>query len=98
MHVHRIDSAAHDALHASVPHGSAVRRQDAQPTAAQRLRDVILAGTAGEQLQSLTQQLSRVPDVRFDVVNAVRERLDRGEYVSRHAAERTAAAIQGTES
>ena len=37
--------------------------------------------------------LHEIPDVRVDVIEEVRERLSRGEFLSRAAAEKTAEAI-----
>ena len=37
--------------------------------------------------------LHDIPDVRADIMEEVRQRLDRGDFLSREAAEKTAAAI-----
>ena len=42
---------------------------------------------------SLMIALDDIPDVRADVMEEVRQRLDRGDFVSREAAEKTAEAI-----
>ncbi len=41
----------------------------------------------------LVASLHEIPDVRADVIEEVRERLNRGEFLSRDAAEKTAEAI-----
>jgi len=59
-----------------------------------------LAGKASVQaaptstiLSRLTTELRRVPEVREELVSQVSERLDTGHYLTKAAAERTAAAI-----
>ena len=42
---------------------------------------------------SLMAKLQEIPDVRADVIEDVRQRLQRGEMMTREAAEQTAAAI-----
>lgn len=45
------------------------------------------------ELSPFANGLTELPEVRMDVVEEVRERLRRGEHLTRDAAERTAAAI-----
>ena len=45
------------------------------------------------ELSPLMDGLDELPDVRMDVVEEVRQRLKRGEHLTRDAAEKTAAAI-----
>ena len=47
----------------------------------------------GSELDQLTRQLGGISDVRPDVVAAARVRVQRGDYLTRAAAEQTAAAI-----
>ena len=47
----------------------------------------------GSELDRLTRQLDGISDVRPDVVAAARVRVQRGDYLTRAAAEQTAAAI-----
>lgn len=49
----------------------------------------------GDELESLTRQLDEISDVRPDVVAAAKVRVQRGDYLTRAAAEKTAAAILG---
>ena len=48
-----------------------------------------------DELESLTRQLDGISDVRSDVVEAAKVRMQRGDYLTRAAAEKTAAAILG---
>jgi hypothetical protein len=48
-----------------------------------------------DELESLTRQLDEISDVRADVVEAAKVRMQRGDYLTRAAAEKTAAAILG---
>ena len=48
-----------------------------------------------DELESLTRQLDGISDVRADVVEAAKVRMQRGDYLTRAAAEKTAAAILG---
>ena len=48
-----------------------------------------------DELESLTRQLDGIGDVRADVVEAAKVRMQRGDYLTRAAAEKTAAAILG---
>ncbi len=47
----------------------------------------------GSELDQLTRQLDGISDVRPDVVAAAKVRVQRGDYLTRAAAEQTAAAI-----
>ena len=47
----------------------------------------------GSELDQLTRQLDGISDIRPDVVAAARVRVQRGDYLTRAAAEQTAAAI-----
>ena len=49
--------------------------------------------TESAEVASLTASLGEIPEVRSDVVEEVRQRLSRGEHLTRDAAERTASAI-----
>ncbi len=49
--------------------------------------------TGGSELDQLTRQLDGISDVRPDVIAAARVRVQRGDYLTRAAAEQTAAAI-----
>jgi len=49
----------------------------------------------GDELESLSRRLDGISDVRPDVVAAAKVRLQRGDYLTRAAAESTAAAILG---
>jgi hypothetical protein len=49
----------------------------------------------GDELESLSRQLDGISDVRTDVVEAAKVRVQRGDYLTRAAAEKTAAAILG---
>jgi hypothetical protein len=48
-----------------------------------------------DELESLTRQLDEISDVRADVVEAAKVRMQRGDYLTRAAAEKIAAAILG---
>ncbi len=48
---------------------------------------------SGDELKSLSRQLDGIRDVRPDVVAAAKVRVQRGDYLTRAAAENTAAAI-----
>lgn len=48
-----------------------------------------------DELELLTRQLDGISDVRADVVEAAKVRMQRGDYLTRAAAEKTAAAILG---
>lgn len=67
--------------------GSAQERQ---------LGGVEIVGGAADQLASLASRLKEVPATRDDVVQQARERIEQGHYLTRDAAERTAASIRGT--
>lgn len=58
---------------------------------------VEVVGTQADKIGSLITKLKDIPSTREDVVTEVRVRLDQGEYVTRHAAERTAARILGSD-
>jgi hypothetical protein len=49
----------------------------------------------GDELKSLSAKLSGISEVRPDVVAAAKVRVQRGDYLTRAAAEQTAAAILG---
>ncbi|MCA9075321.1 MAG: flagellar biosynthesis anti-sigma factor FlgM [Planctomycetaceae bacterium] len=58
---------------------------------------VELVGGHAKQIQSLVSKLRDIPASRDEVVETVRGRLEQGEYTTRHAAERTAARILGSD-
>lgn len=49
----------------------------------------------GDELEALSRQLDVISEVRPDVVAAAKVRMQRGDYLTRAAAEQTAAAILG---
>lgn len=62
-------------------------------------REYEAAGVAGgSELDRLTRQLDGISDVRPDVVAAARVRVQRGDHLTRAAAEETAAAILSKDS
>ncbi len=63
--------------------GSVSRENDAEGVA------------GGDELESLSRQLDGISEVRSDVVEAAKVRVQRGDYLTRAAAEKTAAAILG---
>lgn len=84
-------------LPAHLAHASGTVPASVRGTASeQRLSGVEIVGGHADQLASLAARLKEVPDTRQDIVRSVRERIDRGHYLTRDAAERTAASIRGT--
>jgi len=49
----------------------------------------------GDELEALSRKLDAISDIRPDVVAAAKVRVQRGDYLTRAAAEKTAAAILG---
>jgi hypothetical protein len=91
MQIHRID----------IPTGGETPRSARTP-GTHTDRGLVLSGSreneaegavGGSELDALTRQLDGISDVRPDVVAAARVRVQRGDYLTRAAAEKTAAAI-----
>lgn len=60
-----------------------------------RRGSVEILGLSANQWESLAARLKDVPDLRSDVIASVRERIEEGHYLTRDAAERTAAILSG---
>ncbi len=95
MQIHRIDipvpsdtSTSASAPGTNPTHGPA--------TAASRKNEAERAA-GGSELDRLTRQLDGISDVRPDVVAAAKLRVQGGDYLTRAAAEQTAAAILDTD-
>ncbi len=56
-------------------------------------RENMAEGVGGGELEFLTRQLDGISEVRPEVVAAAKMRMQRGDYLSRAAAEQTAAVI-----
>ncbi|MGD9854825.1 MAG: hypothetical protein AB7U20_07720 [Planctomycetaceae bacterium] len=57
---------------------------------------VEILGVSANQLESLAAKLKEYPDTRTDILAPVRERIEQGHYLTREAAQRTAANLRGT--
>ena len=87
MEIHRFDNVSATRTPRPV---IASGMMDSQSSAS---RDNIAEGVGGHSLEFLSRQLDAISDVRSDVVAAAKMRMQRGDYLSRAAAEQTAAAI-----
>jgi len=72
--------------------GAAAQTGNSRPLA---VDGVEVVGRQADQIQSLVSRLKDVPASRDEVVEAVRSRLQQGDYETRDAAERTSARILG---
>ena len=59
----------------------------------QNAQDAGQTHTRSAELQRLSEDLGRIPDIRADVVERVSQKLAAGEYDTREAAEKTAEAL-----
>ena len=91
MHVHRIDiPSGSEASRSRRTSGTTPDRGMLLPTS----RDNEAEGAVGSsELEQLTRQLDGISEIRPDVVAAAGVRVQRGDYLTRAAAEKTAAAI-----
>lgn len=91
MQIHRIDiPAGGDTPRSSRTSGTNTDREQSL-SASQEYEAEGVAG--GSELEQLIRQLDGISDVRPDVVAAAKVRVQRGDYLTRAAAENTAAAI-----
>ena len=91
MQIHRIDIPSGGEIPRS-PRTPGTNTERGQSLSASRENEA--GGVAGgSELDRLTRQLDGISDVRPDVVAAARVRVQRGDYLTRAAAEQTAAAI-----
>ena len=91
MQIHRIDiPSGGDTPRTSRTPGTNTGRGQSKSA----FRENEAEGVAGgSELDQLTRQLDGISDVRPDVVAAAKVRVQRGDYLTRAAAEQTAAAI-----
>ena len=91
MHIHRIDiSSGGEASRSKRASGANSDRGVSLQTSRENEAE---GAVGGSELDQLTRQLDGISDVRADVVEAAKVRLQRGDYLTRAAAEETAAAI-----
>jgi len=91
MQIHRIDipSGGDTPRSARTPEMNTDREQSLSASRENEAEGV----AGGSELNQLTRQLDGISDVRPDVIAAARVRVQRGDYLTRAAAEQTAAAI-----
>ena len=91
MQIHRIDiPSGGDTTRASRTPGT---NTDRELTLSASRENEAEGVAGGSELDQLTRQLDGISDIRPDVVAAARVRVQRGDYLTRAAAEQTAAAI-----
>ncbi len=92
MQIHRFDNVGST----GAPRSARPVTTNSKDSQSSVSRDNQAEGVDGaDELKSLSQQLDGISDVRPDVVAAAKVRVQRGEYLTRAAAEKTAAAILG---
>jgi hypothetical protein len=95
VQIQRFDSGSQ--LQNNRPAG--IQRNDAGSTKAESAQGSRIDNSRGAgELRELSSQVAAIPEVRADVVEASRMKLQRGDYLTRVAAEKTADAFltQGT--
>ena len=91
MQIHRIDiPSGGDIPRSSRTSGTNTERAQSLSASRDKGAEGVVGGS---ELDQLTRQLGGISDVRPDVVAAARGRVQRGDYLTRAAAEQTAAAI-----
>ena len=91
MQIHRIDiPSGGDTPRAARTSGPNTDREQSLSASRENEAEGVAGGS---ELEQLTRQLDGISDVRLDVVAAARVRVQRGDYLTRAAAENTAAAI-----
>ena len=68
-------------------------RKASRPGSSSTSRTSLDRSSTSAETTSLLAGLQELPEIRPEVIEEVRERLNRGEYLTREAAEKTAAAI-----
>ena len=68
-------------------------RATPRPSSSLPSTDESTDATVSSEIAPLLSSLDELPEIRMDVVEEVRQRLSRGEHLTRAAAERTAEAI-----
>ena len=91
MHIHRIDiPSGGEASRSKRASGANSDRGVSLPTSRENEAE---GAVGGSELEQLTRQLDGISEIRPDVVAAAGVRVQRGDYLTRAAAEKTAAAI-----
>ena len=91
MQIHRIDiPAGGDTPRSSRTSGTNTDREQSLSASRENEAEGVAGGS---ELDQLTRQLDGISEIRPDVVAAARVRVQRGDYLTRAAAEQTAAAI-----
>jgi hypothetical protein len=89
MQIHRFDNVSS----AGTPRPVIAGGNGATDPQGTTSRDNMAEGVGGGELEFLTRQFDGISEVRPEVVAAAKMRMQRGDYLSRAAAEQTAAAI-----
>ena len=93
MQIHRIDIlTGGDTSHSARAPGTNSARRLANAASRENEAEGVAGGS---ELDQLSRQLDEISDIRPDVVAAASVRVQRGDYLTRAAAEQTAAAILG---
>lgn len=89
MQIHRFDHVSST----GIPRPAIAADSGAADSQGASFRDKAAEGVGGRELELLTRQLDGISEIRPEVVAAAKMRMQRGDYLSRAAAEQTAAAI-----